>query len=180
MRPALALGMTGVAMLAACTPPEAAPPPRTSLAAAVALEPHADWSSEMPRLQPGIEVCLAKAGPAVGVTKAWPITMGLTGVRLLQADGKRVDCVATGDGRAVLLTEPVRTASVLSGERDPLFTAGSKPPPSGSCVDMSPVEGRAGGDIGWLSYDSCHKPRADKPSAQADPPRRPAPRGGAG
>jgi hypothetical protein len=180
MRPALALGMMGLALLAGCTPPEAAPPSRASLATATAIEPHADWSAEMPRLLPGIQVCLAKAGPAVAVTKAWPIAMGLTGARLLQADGKRIDCVATGDGSAVLLTEPVRTASMLLGERDPLFTIGSKAPQSASCVDTAPVEDKAGGDVGWLSYDGCHKPRADKPSAQAEPPRRPAARGGAG
>ena len=63
-----------------------------------------------------------KAVPAVAVTKAWPIASGLTGVRVQKANGDRVDCIATENGRGVLLTEPVRTASRLEGERDPLFT----------------------------------------------------------
>ena len=174
-----AIGMVGLGLLAACTPepkPVASPRPATT----TALEPRADWSMELPRLMPGITVCLDKAGPAVAVTKAWPIGLELTGARLLEADGKRIDCVAAGDGSAVLLVEPVRVASVLSGERDPLYTPGAAAPPRTSCLDTTPVQDQAGGDLGWLSYDGCGPTRTVKPSAQVEPPRRAAPRDGAG
>ncbi len=171
------LGMMGFCLLVAC---KAEPPAAPRPVAATALEPRADWSMELPRLMPGITVCLEKAGPAVAVTKAWPIGLELTGARLLEADGKRVDCVAAGDGSAVLLVEPVRVASVLSGERDPLYTPGAAAPPRTSCLETTPVQDQTGGDVGWLSYEGCGPTRTVKPSAQVEPQRRAAPRDSAG
>ena len=177
MRPLGALSMIGLVLLAGCAP--AAPPPQRRVAAA-ALEPRADWSLELPRLLPGIGACLADAGRGVAVTKAWPIGFDLTGARLLKADGARLDCVAAGDGSTVLLTEPVRAASVLPGERDPLFTPGSVAPLQTSCLDTTPAHDGAGGDAGWLSYDGCRGSRSGQPSAAAEPQRRPLPHDGAG
>lgn len=175
-----ALGMIGLALLAACAPGVPGAPPPGRVAAAAGPEPRADWSTDLPRLMPGMTACLTKAGPAVAVTKAWPIGLELTGARLVEADGKRLDCVAAGDGSAVLLTEPVRAASVLLGEREPLYTPGHAPPPQTSCLDTTPVQDEAGGDVGWLSYDGCGRTRTVNPSAQVEPPRRAAPRDGAG
>ena len=168
--------LVGLAFMAGCAP-ETSPPPRRAPEAA--LEPRGDWSLELPRLLPGIRACMAQNAQAVAVTKAWPIEYDLTGARLLEADGERVDCVVAGDGSAVLLTEPVRSASLLSGERDPLFTPGGMAPPRTSCLDTMPFDDGSGNEIGWLSYDSCRKPRSGQPSAAVEPSRRVPPRDGA-
>jgi hypothetical protein len=46
----------------------------------------------------------------------------LAGVRVLRADGRRLDCVAAADGRRVVLTEPVVAGSRRAQEEAPLFT----------------------------------------------------------
>lgn len=175
MRPVWKLGMLGLIVIGACSP-DAIPARR---ATASALEPHPDWSTALPQLLPAIRACLANESSAgVAVTKAWPITFGLTGVRVQKANGDRIDCIATDNGYGVLLTEPVRTASRLEGERDPLFTPGSVKPPRASCIETSAAVDPSGADVGWLSYDTCDAPRPEKPAAQIDPPSRPAtPRG---
>ena len=171
MRPVWKLGMLGLIVIGACSP-DTIPARR---ATASALEPHPDWSMALPQLLPAIRACLANESSAgVAVTKAWPITSGLTGVRVQKANGDRVDCIATENGRGVLLTEPVRTASRLEGERDPLFTPGAAKPPRASCVETSSTQDASGADVGWLSYDTCDAPRPVKPSAEIDPPSRPS------
>lgn len=172
MRPVLVLGM--LATVAGCSPDVT----ESRHASAVAFDERPDWSTALPELLPGIRACLTDAGAAAaGVTKAWPITTGLTGVRVLKADGARYDCIATNDGRAVILTEPVRSLSHLEGESDPLYTPSAAPPSHAACVETNPVE--AAGNGGWLSYDDCSQPRAVKPSAEVDPPRQASPRRGA-
>ncbi len=168
MRPVAALCMLGLLAIGGCKPDAVAP----GRASAAVLGTVPDWSAELPELLPAMQACLKSTG-ATAVTKAWPIASGLAGVRLLQTDGQRIDCVATEDGRAVLMTEPVRAASQLEGEREPLYTPVQKPQGT-ACLETSPAEGGAGG--GWLSYDTCRQPRAPKPSAEIDPPP-PATRG---
>jgi hypothetical protein len=143
------LGACCLLALTAC-----AAEPEVPLRAAGALEPRADWSNDLPQLLPGIRACLAAGDSrAVGVTKAWPIGSGLTGVRVLQRDGARVDCVAAHAGDHVFLTERVPTASHLPGERDPLFTPAALEPPTSPCLES------AAAAEGWLSYDICRDPR---------------------
>jgi hypothetical protein len=172
-----ALGVIGLVLLSGCAPD--APPPQRR-AAPTAIGPKADWSLELPRLLPGINACLAQTDRAVGVTKAWPIEYDLTGARLLKEDGERLDCVVAGDGSAILLTEPVRAASLLAGEREPLYTPGRVAPRQTSCLDAVPVADETGSEVGWLSYDSCQRPRVGTPSAKIEPPRQPKPRDEAG
>jgi hypothetical protein len=170
-----ALGILSLALLPACAAGTAPPaPPRT--AAAEAPAPRPDWSTDLPGLLPGIRACLGEAdGHAVAVTKAWPIATGLTGVRLLEPGGERLDCVAAADGAGVLLTERVWSVSRLPGERDPLFTpASAAEPRHASCLQVATARDRAGDGVGWLSYDVCREPRAAGPSAELEEPRRPA------
>jgi hypothetical protein len=139
------------------------------------LEPRADWSRDLARLLPGIRVCLADAdGEAVGVTHAWPIGNGLTGVRLLRRDGARVDCIAGADGARVILTEPVRPASKRTGERDPLFTPVALDPPYSPCIESTKAVDAAGSAVGWLSYDVCRDPRPFENATRPQPSRPPA------
>jgi hypothetical protein len=176
MRRVAALGTLGLALLTACSS-GVEPAPPVAVAEAPALQqPRPDWSVGLPRLLPGIGACVEEAdGRAVGVTKAWPIAMGLTGVRLLQPGGERLDCVAEADGAQVLLTERVWSTSRLPGEREPLFTpAPSAEPPRDACQQVTAARDEAGDGVGWLSYDVCRQPRPAGPSAKlGEPPRAP-------
>ena len=161
-----ALGTSGLILLAACA---SEPEPPRRVASGGILEPRPDWSMDLVRLMPAIRACLDHpevAGPPVGVTKAWPIEVELVGVRLLEPDDSRVDCVATRDGARVLLTERVLAASRLQGERSPLFTPAPGQPPQSPCFERSQVAG------GWLSYDVCRDPRPIGPAASGGPPKR--------
>jgi hypothetical protein len=89
----------------------AAPPP-----------PAPGWSLELAALLPAIRACLAENDAAAAVTRAWPMANDLAGVRVLRADGGRLDCVAAVDGRRVVLTEPVVAGSRRAEEEAPLFT----------------------------------------------------------
>ncbi len=174
MRPVRVLCMLALVAVVGCSPDVAA----SRHASAVAFEARPDWSIALPELLPGIRACLADGGAAAtGVTKAWPITSGLTGVRVLKTDGTRYDCIAIDDGRGVILVEAVRPLSHLEGESDPLYTPSAVEPTHASCVETDPVEGN--GNAGWLSYDDCNQSRAIKPSAEVDTPRQPSPRRGA-
>lgn len=165
MRRAAALGTSGLVLLAACAG-DPSPPPRA--AASEDLEPRPDWSADLPQLMPAVTACLAHVEDGarpVGVTKAWPMGFGLVGVRLLEPDESRVDCVAAVDGARVLLTEHVHPGSRLQGERDPLFTPATREPPKSPCLESSRV------DQGWLSYDICRTPRPLGPAASRPPTR---------
>lgn len=169
MRRVAALGTCGLVLLAAC----AGGPEGPQRQAAHGLAPPADWSTGLGELMPAIRACLAdrEAGAgAVGVTKAWPIGQQLAGVRLLQEDGDRVDCVAAAGGDEVFLTERVHEASHLQGERDPLFTPAAHTPPNSPCLQSSAAA------EGWLSYDVCRNPRPIGSAAmRRAPARTPAP-----
>lgn len=172
MRPLSVLG--ALVLVAACSSDVA----ESRHASTVAFEEKPDWSAALPELLPGIRACLADSGATgAGVTKAWPITAGLTGVRVLRTDGTRYDCIATDDGRGVVLTEPVRASSHLEGESAPLYTPSPDEPAHAACIETNPVE--EDGEAGWLSYDDCSQPRAVKPSAEVEPPRQTSPRRGA-
>jgi hypothetical protein len=168
MRRLAVLGTCGLVLVATACARAPEPPPRT-VVAGNGLEPRPDWSTALPELLPGIRACLADPGAggrAVGVTKAWPIGQRLTGVRVLQEGGARVDCVAAQGGERVFLTEPVLAASRLPGEHDPLFTPGSKARPTSPCLESSSAA------EGWLSYDVCRDPRPIGPAADHRAPSR--------
>jgi hypothetical protein len=170
MRGVAALSLSGLALLAACGG-EPGQPSR-AVAAAVAPPSRADWSTGLQQLLPGIRACLAGSGGSpIGVTKAWRIGQSLTGVRLLEQDGSRLDCVAEADGGRVLLTEKVRPASRLVGERNPLYTPTAQRPSGDSCVERTVARDDAGAEVGWLSYEACREPGFIGPSAGIKPSR---------
>ncbi|MEK0083361.1 hypothetical protein [Benzoatithermus flavus] len=183
MRGVAALGMGALALLAACAGGSArAPQPQAVAAVSPATPPQRpDWSRNLGQLLPGIRACLAgSGGRPVGVTKAWPIGQNLTGVRVLDQSGDRLDCVAVADGRKVLLTEKVRANSRLAGERNPLYTpATAQRPASGPCLERVPARDAAGTEVGWLTYETCRTPGEIGPSAGIGLPRssRPPPQG---
>ena len=169
MRRVAALGAAGFVILAACSASE--PPPVVSHTAVRPVpEPRPDWAAALPVLLPAIRACLDESGQsAVGVTKAWPIAEGLTGVRLLAPGGERTDCVASSSDGNVLLTEKVWTVSQLPGEREPLYTpVNATRPPHSTCLAVSPARDNAGGNVGWLSYDVCRQPGPNGHSARND------------
>lgn len=180
-----ALGTCGLLVLAACA---AEPEPPRRVASSPMLEPRPDWSMDLAHFLPAIRACLAYPGtggrqagatpetagrpvgvaPAaaarpVGVTKAWPVGAELVGVRLLEPDDSRIDCVAGLDGSKVLLTERVLKASRAPGERDPLFTPAPGVPPQSPCLERSKIA------EGWLSYDVCRDPRPIGRAASRSP-----------
>ena len=165
MRRLAALSTCAILLLAACTVE-----PHGTSGGTSALEPRPDWSTALPQLLPGIRACLLDGGEdAVGVTKAWPIGLKLTGVRVLEEDGGRVDCVAAVGGDRVFLTERVPAASRLPGERDPLYTPAARRPPASPCLESTAAA------EGWISYDVCRDPRPIGQAAdRAPPPRMPA------
>ena len=127
--------------------------------------PEPGWSFELAALMPAIRACLAENGTAAAVTRAWPMANDLAGVRVLRADGGRLDCVAAADGRRVVLTEPVVAGSRRAQEEAPLFTPKGGEPPRGPCVATVPAV--VGAErVGWLSYAGCDG-REGPPSAAA-------------
>ena len=165
MRRAAALSSAILLVLTACATQQAERSHR-------ALEPRVDWSAALPRLLPGIRACLAEGGSGtVGVTKAWPIGRDLTGVRLLEENGQRLDCVAVANGARVLLTERVREASKLPGEHDPLFTPADRDLPQSPCLASETAADAGGALVGWLSYDTCRDPRPFAQTPEQDKPR---------
>ena len=130
-----------------------------------AAPPEPGWSFELATLLPAIRACLAENGTAAAVTRAWPMANDLAGVRVLRADGGRLDCVAAADGRRVVLTEPVVAGSRRAQEEAPLFTPKGGEPPRGPCVATVPAV--VGAErVGWLSYAGCDG-REGPPSAAA-------------
>ena len=127
--------------------------------------PEPGCSFELATLLPAIRACLAENGTAAAVTRAWPMANDLAGVRVLRADGGRLDCVAAADGRRVVLTEPVVAGSRRAQEEAPLFTPKGGEPPRGPCVATVPAV--VGAErVGWLSYAGCDG-REGPPSAAA-------------
>ena len=169
-----ALGTGGLLLLAACA---AEPEPPRRVASSTLLEPRPDWSMDLAELLPAIRACLdhpETAGRPVGVTQAWPVGADLVGVRLLEPDDSRIDCIAGRDGSRVLLTEQVLKRSRLPGERDPLFTPAPGVAPQGPCLERTRIA------EGWLSYDVCRDPRPIGRAASHTPavPRRPGAQSG--
>ena len=140
-----------------------------------AAPPEPGWSFELATMQPAIRACLAENGTAAAVTRAWPMANDLAGVRVLRADGGRLDCVAAADGRRVVLTEPVVAGSRRAQEEAPLFTPRGGEPPRGPCVATVPAV--VGAErVGWLSYAACDGNGARTGVGGTSASRAPAPR----
>ena len=168
MRPVWKLGMLGLIVIGACSP-DAIPARR---ATASALEPHPDWSMALPRLLPAIRACLANESSARGG--------GHQGV----ADHLRPDgCSGTeGRWRSGRLHRHGRWPRGFVDRTGPHgLPAGRRARPAvyprrrqaaAEHPASTPARrsGSSGGDVGWLSYDTCDAPtRTVKPSAAGRP-----------
>jgi len=114
------------------------------------------WADALSQYLPAIDACLPRVQAKPGrVTIAYPGEEGQTSVRLLEADGGRMECVVGADGATVVSVEPLSDRNVVAGERDPIFTRAPTPPPGGSCFTSEPVAGSGAAVIGHLSRRTC-------------------------
>jgi len=114
------------------------------------------WSAALSQFLPAIDACLPRVQAKPGrVTIAYPGEDGETFVRLLEADGGRLECVVGADGTTVASVEPLSDRNVVDGEREPIFTRAPTAPPSGACLASEPVAGSGDAVIGHLTRRTC-------------------------
>lgn len=125
--------------------------------AAEAKDSATDWSARLMDFLPAIETCLAASNGPMVVTKAWPLNRGLVGVRLLDPERRRFDCLAPHAGGAPVAYSAIEgDGTRLPGEFQPLFTPNPGQPPAGECYQHQQVfHPTTGAALGWLSYDTC-------------------------
>lgn len=116
-----------------------------------------DWARLLPGIAPAVASCLAREGPrAKAVAKAWPMNGGVAGVRIVQASGAAVDCVADAAGRGTPTITPVDPARPpLPGAGNPLLYPAREPAPIVACGRLERAQGARGALIGYLHYDPC-------------------------
>ncbi|NIY77014.1 hypothetical protein HED22_15270 [Thalassospira sp. HF15] len=114
------------------------------------------WTQYFDDLMPAITACLAKnPGDLVSVLKAWPMNHGMIGVRTINGNGGRYDCLVPSDGMGTAHTELVETTTnILPGEDIVRFTPASGAYPAGDCFSHERLE-QKGVFIGWLSEKNC-------------------------
>lgn len=115
------------------------------------------WSVIVPRILPAIDACLrrADAKPA-RVTIAYPVDGGGDyGVRLIEADNGRSECVVAADGSVIRSFDGLSDRDVFPRERDPLFTRLPTAAPAGRCDENAPLTDAGGAQIGWLTRQKC-------------------------
>ena len=116
-----------------------------------------DWSRFLFELLPAVRACIEKTpGQAAYVTKAWPMSRGMVGVRTRNAAAGWFDCTAQYDGSGIERFEAVTSdAEPVVGEGRVLFTPLPDTPLSGRCWQQEKVVDSAGRQIGWLSTNGC-------------------------
>jgi len=116
-----------------------------------------DWARLLPSLAPAVNLCVAREGArAKAVAKAWPMNGGAAGVRIVQASGAAVDCVASTSGRGTPTVTAVDPAKPpLSDAGNPLLYPAREPPPIVACGRIERALGARGALIGYLHYDPC-------------------------
>lgn len=114
------------------------------------------WTRNFEGLWPAITACLAESpGDFVSVLKATRTDHGMVGVRTVNGDGGRYDCLAPIDGMGTAHTELVEaTTNILPGENQVRFTPANGAYPGGECFSHQRLE-KDGVFIGWLSRDTC-------------------------
>ncbi|MHC8494351.1 YbaY family lipoprotein [Thalassospira sp. SM2505] len=114
------------------------------------------WTEYFEDLQPAIIACLAEnPGDLVSVLKAWPMNHGMVGVRTVNGNGGRYDCLVPADGLGTVHTELVETTTnILPGEDDVRFTPATGAYPGGKCFSHERLEDGAT-FVGWLSEKTC-------------------------
>ena len=114
------------------------------------------WTRYFDDMMPAITACLAKnPGDLVSVLKAWPMDHGMVGVRTINGNGGRYDCLVTSDGMGTAHTEQVETTTnILPGEDIVRYTPANSAYPGGECFAHERLE-QNGVFIGWLSEKTC-------------------------
>ncbi|CAM3453491.1 YbaY family lipoprotein [Thalassospira profundimaris] len=114
------------------------------------------WTRYFDDMMPAITACLAKnPGDLVSVLKAWPMDHGMVGVRTINGNGGRYDCLVTSDGMGTAHTEQVETTTnILPGEDVVRYTPANSAYPGGECFAHERLE-QNGVFIGWLSEKTC-------------------------
>ncbi|MET4735529.1 putative lipoprotein YbaY/membrane-bound inhibitor of C-type lysozyme [Thalassospira sp. MBR-102] len=115
-----------------------------------------EWTRLINELMPAINSCLAvSSGDLTSVLKAWPLNHGMVGVRTINNNGGRYDCLAPADGLGEVHTELVEAnTNRLPGEGTVRFTPASGAYPGGECFSHQRLE-HNGIFIGWLSRNNC-------------------------
>ena len=115
-----------------------------------------EWTRYFEDLWPAINACIVEnPGDLVSVLKAWPTNHGMVGVRTVNGNGGRYDCLVPSDGFGTAHTELVEaTTNILPGENQVLFTPANGAYPGGDCFSHERLE-QDGVFIGWLSHNSC-------------------------
>ena len=116
-----------------------------------------DWGRYLPDLLAGMNLCLAREGnKAKWISKAWPMNRGMGLVRVVQTDGKAVDCVVDLTGRGKPQIDPVNpNEPPLPNVGNPLYYPARDVPPMVACGRLERVLGRNGALAGYLHYDPC-------------------------
>lgn len=119
------------------------------------LEPE-NWHRLLYYFLPAINACLvATPSPPASAVVVWYPRQGRVGVRTLNRERRRYDCVAREDGRGVVLFEPVPRTQYRRGEGVAIFTPAPHQPPPGACMNHRQVSDQEGLILGWLSLDNC-------------------------
>jgi membrane-bound inhibitor of C-type lysozyme len=156
-----ALWANGAVAPVACTLAATSTPLRLAPGDYALLDPKAkptdDWSRLLVDFMPAIRACLGEeVGHLPRVIKAWPMSRGMTGVRLQNLDRGRHQCIAAADGATIDRVEILAfDAPALPGESDPIFTPADGAYPGGTCFSHERVEVGAGRFLGWLSTRIC-------------------------
>ncbi|MEQ5777383.1 YbaY family lipoprotein [Thalassospira sp. NFXS8] len=115
-----------------------------------------EWTRYFDDMMPAIKACLQRpVGDLPSVLKAWPMSHGTIGVRTVNINGGRYDCLAPSTGLGDIHVEAVEgPTNILPGERDVLFTPASGAYPADDCYQHKKLE-KDGVFIGWLSRNAC-------------------------
>ena len=114
------------------------------------------WSNYLMEYLPAIDLCLAEfGGRARHVSIAYPVSDGLTGVRLVDGTGQSWECITRDHDEAVNAMRPLDAADVIYGEGDPIFVRDEIPGFGEGCYVYEAVRDAQGHLIGSFGYDAC-------------------------
>ncbi|WP_417815525.1 YbaY family lipoprotein [Thalassospira alkalitolerans] len=115
-----------------------------------------EWTRQITALMPAINACLAvSSNDLTSILKAWPMDHGMVGIRTINGDGSRYDCLAPSGGLGDVHTELVDgSTNRLPDEGAVRFTPATGAYPDGECFRHQRVE-HNGIFIGWLSHNLC-------------------------
>ncbi|MEP7330236.1 MAG: hypothetical protein ABI777_13585 [Betaproteobacteria bacterium] len=116
-----------------------------------------DWARYLPDMVAGMNLCLTREGAkAKWISKAWPMNHGLGLVRMVETDGKSVDCVVDLTGRGNPKIDPVNPADPpLPNVGNPIYYPARDTPPLVACGRLERVPGKGNAVAGYLHYDPC-------------------------